>query len=206
MDERDGNDVAGEGEDLGALMGRFKPHLGEPVGLLASEVSREDKVRVDVAARNLYKLSSAGLVKLADPHPPNSLGGYITSFHSLWFWVVAVFIALTTASIYVIPPTHPLNLIRLITGTIFTLYVPGFALVEALYPNVGDLERLERLALSVGLSLALVPLVGLVLNYTPFGIRLDPSFLSLVALVLVLCLISVYRKYTYLKLSLTASP
>jgi uncharacterized membrane protein len=51
--------------------------------------------------------------------------------------------------------------------------------------------------LSVGLSIALVPLVGLVLNYTPWGIRLDPSLMSLILLVLVLGVMGVYRKYGY---------
>ena len=60
-----------------------------------------------------------------------------------------------------------------------------------------ELERLERFGLSVGLSIALVPLVGLVLNYTPWGIRLDPSLMSLILLVLILGFMGVYRKYGY---------
>jgi uncharacterized membrane protein len=38
-------------------------------------------------------------------------------------------------------------------------------LIEALYPRKEDLESLERLTLSIGLSLAVVPLIGLFLNY-----------------------------------------
>jgi len=59
------------------------------------------------------------------------------------------------------------------------LFLPGYALVAALFPGRGDLDGIERLALSFGLSIAVVPLIGLVLNYTPFGIRLDPVVISL---------------------------
>lgn len=41
------------------------------------------------------------------------------------------------------------------------LFMPGYALVESLYPRGGDeLSPLERLALSIGLSLAVVPLIA----------------------------------------------
>jgi uncharacterized membrane protein len=52
----------------------------------------------------------------------------------------------------------------------------------------------------VGLSLALVPLVGLVLNYTPWGIRLEPSVISLSILTLALSLVSARRKLGYIRL------
>lgn len=56
----------------------------------------------------------------------------------------------------------------------------------------------ERLALSFGLSIAVVPLIGLVLNFTPFGIRLLPILFILSIFTLVMCLIAYLRR---LKLS-----
>ncbi|TKX87534.1 DUF1616 domain-containing protein [Halorubrum sp. SS5] len=44
-------------------------------------------------------------------------------------------------------------------------------------PAAGDrsgIDGIERVALSFGLSIAVVPLIGLVLNFTPWGIRLVP--------------------------------
>jgi uncharacterized membrane protein len=75
--------------------------------------------------------------------------------------------------------------------------LPGYAFIEALYPQRGELEELERFALGVGLSLALTPLVGFVLNYTPWGIRLNPITVAITFLTLTLGLVSVYRKYQY---------
>jgi uncharacterized membrane protein len=43
----------------------------------------------------------------------------------------------------------------------------------------GEIDWIERIALSFGLSIAVVPLLGLLLNFTPFGIRLQPIILTI---------------------------
>ncbi|MEM2179169.1 MAG: DUF1616 domain-containing protein, partial [Candidatus Methanomethylicaceae archaeon] len=91
-------------------------------------------------------------------------------------------------------------------GSLFVLFLPGYSLIEALYPREEELSPLERLALSIGLSLAIVPLVGLILNYTPWGIRLDPIITALSFLTLGLLLISSYRKYYLKKIIVFAKP
>ena len=58
------------------------------------------------------------------------------------------------------------------------LFIPGYVLISALFPKKNDLDATERVALSFGLSIAVVPLIGLGLNYTPFGIRLIPIFIA----------------------------
>lgn len=51
---------------------------------------------------------------------------------------------------------------------------------ERLDPRrAGSIDGIERVALSFGLSIAITPLIGLVLNFTPFGIRLVPIVLSI---------------------------
>jgi uncharacterized membrane protein len=48
------------------------------------------------------------------------------------------------------------------------------------FPVQKEMDTIERAALSIGL--ATVPIVGLLLNYSPWGIRLTPITLSLLAL------------------------
>ena len=60
---------------------------------------------------------------------------------------------------------------------------------------------LTRITLSIGLSLALVPLTGLVLNYTPFGIRLVPVAFSLSLLTISFLFLGAWRKHVYYKLA-----
>jgi uncharacterized membrane protein len=69
--------------------------------------------------------------------------------------------------------------LRIILGLPMVLFVPGYVLIAALFPGQDDLDLIERIALSFGLSIAVVPLIGLVLNYTPWGIRLNPIVASL---------------------------
>ncbi len=59
------------------------------------------------------------------------------------------------------------------------LFLPGYSLIATLFPRKDDLDAIERIALSFGLSIAVVPLLGLALNYTPFGIRLSPILIVL---------------------------
>jgi uncharacterized membrane protein len=45
------------------------------------------------------------------------------------------------------------------------------------------------------MSLALTPIVGLILNYTPWGIRLTPIVLSLLALTIVFATAAIIREH-----------
>ena len=87
------------------------------------------------------------------------------------------------------------GVVRIIFGLFFVIFIPGYLLTFALFPRKEDIDLIERIALSFGLSIAIVPLVGLILNYTPFGIRLEPIVISLTALVFILAFISLKRWY-----------
>jgi uncharacterized membrane protein len=66
-----------------------------------------------------------------------------------------------------------------------SLFVPGYLFTLLLFPKQ-HLSADQRFALSIGLSIFSVVLVGLALNYTPWGIRTGPTILALFALVSVL--------------------
>jgi len=78
-----------------------------------------------------------------------------------------------------IPPLNEISPIRIILGLPLVLFLPGYSLIAALFPGKDDLDAIERIALSFGLSIAITPLLGLALNYTPFGIRLSPVLIVL---------------------------
>ncbi len=67
----------------------------------------------------------------------------------------------------------------LLAAILMVLFIPGYALVAALFPDDEEINWIERVALSLGLSIAVVPLLGLLLNFTPYGIRLVPIVLSI---------------------------
>ena len=88
----------------------------------------------------------------------------------------------------------PSNVLRIVLGLPFVLFFSGYALVAALFPKKGDLSGIERVALSFGLSIAVTVLIGLILNYTPWGIALYPILLSLTVFILVTSAIAYYRR------------
>lgn len=71
------------------------------------------------------------------------------------------------------------GVLRIIFGLCLILFFPGYTLLSAFFPRKGDLSGIERVALSFGLSIAIVPLMGLILNYTPWGIRLYPILIAI---------------------------
>ena len=84
--------------------------------------------------------------------------------------------------------------LRVVFGLPLVLFVPGYVLIAALFPREDDLDWLERVALSFGLSIAVVPLIGLVLNYTPWGIRLDPVLAAVSLFVLAMAVAAAARR------------
>jgi len=88
----------------------------------------------------------------------------------------------------------PDNAMRVALGLPFILFFPGYALIAFLFPRKDDLGIIERVALSFGLSIAITPLIGLGLNYTPFGIRLAPILGCLTAFNIVFCVLAEWRR------------
>ncbi|RLI06946.1 hypothetical protein DRO24_04065 [Candidatus Bathyarchaeota archaeon] len=161
----------------------------------------EEGMGFDEAALGLYLAWKKGEIELLEPQPPENFMGYMLSLRSLWFWLLSSLIAVSLSLVFLVS-RPPLVYVRYILGSIFVLYLPGSMLIEALYPRGEELEPLERLALSIGLSLAVVPLIGLVLNYTPWGIRLTPVSISLAIFTGAMAIIALRRKYIYFRLSL----
>jgi hypothetical protein len=110
--------------------------------------------------------------------------------------------------------------LRIVLGLPFVLFLPGYAFIAALLPEEGEspgagddkdgalvedeggyldrrggIDGIECVALSFGLSIAVVPLIGLVLNFTPWGIRLMPILLSVSGFTLVMVAVAAARRW-----------
>lgn len=105
--------------------------------------------------------------------------------------IVAATVA-TLSCVYV--PVLNESFLRILFGLAMVLFIPGYALIAAFFPARGDLDGIERVALSFGLSIAVTPLIGLALNYTPWGIRLDPILVSLTLFTLAMAAVAWYRR------------
>jgi len=109
------------------------------------------------------------------------------------YWDLITIIALSLLLDFLIA-FYPDSLLRKALGLAFVLFFPGYVFITALFPEKKELDNLERLALSLGLSIAIVPLIGLLLNYTPWGIRLIPILVSLTIFNVIFALVAIYRR------------
>ncbi|WP_174591159.1 DUF1616 domain-containing protein [Methanocella conradii] len=107
--------------------------------------------------------------------------------------LVIGFVVVTLAFIYV--PVINETIVRSALGLVMLLFVPGYSLIAALFPGKKDVDGIERAALSFGLSIAVVPLIGLGLNFTPWGIRLDPIVVCLTIFTIACCLVANKRRH-----------
>ena len=90
----------------------------------------------------------------------------------------------------------PSNVLRIILGIPFVLFAPGYVLLAALFVKKDGIGGIERVALSFGMSIAIVPLIGLILNYTPWGITLESVLYSTASFVLIMSFVAWVRLRT----------
>ena len=83
---------------------------------------------------------------------------------------------------------------RIVIAFAFLVFCPGYALLAALFPARDGLRTSERVALSFVLSIAVIPLMCFILNYTPWGVSTYPIVVSTVMFTLVASAIAVFRR------------
>lgn len=87
----------------------------------------------------------------------------------------------------------PSTSLRMTLGVPFMLFFPGYAAMAALVPGTSRFSGLERLALSFGISVAVVLLIGLALDFLPWGIKLTPILYSVATFILLASVIAWIR-------------
>jgi uncharacterized membrane protein len=152
-------------------------------------------VEIQEAFRSLQQ---DGIVRLYDPIELHSFGKYLR--HDTSFWIVCLIMAATLALVYFAPTDKLWVAVRIFLGTVFVILVPGYALVNLLLGRT-KINYLERLVLSIAASLAVISIIGLVLNSGPLGLELNVIVLSITCLSLIFMILASYRSFLSLKSS-----
>jgi uncharacterized membrane protein len=134
--------------------------------------------------------------------------------------VAVVALTLLTVVVVLLPPINE-TVFRFGFGVLFLLFVPGYALISALFPEAyvpadttaeeieaettgilpGQLysgtgiDGIDRAALAFGTSVAIVPLIGIVLSFTPWGISLIPIVFTVAGFTLCGIAVAAYRRW-----------
>ena len=77
-----------------------------------------------------------------------------------------------------------LGVVRAALGFVYVLFIPGFVATWALFPKRQEVSDIERLALSMALSIALSTLPIMALNYVGVPVNAVNSFLIILGVTL----------------------
>ncbi len=91
------------------------------------------------------------------------------------------------------------DVLRVILGLSFVLFFPGYTLMAVLSPSRERIGGIERVALSFGMSIVVIPLIGLVLNYTSWGITLESVLYSVASFIFLMSVITWFRRKRFAK-------
>lgn len=182
-----------------------KQNKPETVNQLVTLIKQKHPLPDQQILNHILRLQEKDLIKLKPPQtqPPQSFTTYLNSNHAAWYWITVILTAATILLVFTVPEdAYPLVYARYVLGSIFVLWLPGYAFIKALFPQKlpiktsdKEIDTIERIALGIGMSIALVPIVGLLLNYTPWGIRLTPIILSLTGLTLTFATAAIIRQH-----------
>lgn len=173
---------------------------------LVEIVLREDgSVSEKDLMEQIIELESLGRIRFSERGEPvqqNALA-YVRSPKSYWYWITLTLTLVTAVTAFTISQDiYPLVYVRYFLGIVFILWLPGYSFIRALFPmqlplrsSSKELDILMRAVLSIAINIALVPIIGLVLNYTPWGLQFVPMVISLLAFTTVFATVAIIRDY-----------
>jgi hypothetical protein len=182
-----------------AIMKKSREKRGLSLYALVNEISNEFGYSKDVIVKELIKGNVDKKFRIIEKTPYLSMTSYSFSPYGLWFWEA---IGTTLASfLLTFVDSGVGTYLRIIFGCALILFLPGYSITQFLYSYREELDDLARITLSVGLSLAILPLVGLLLNFTPFGIRLIPVAAVLCGIAITFLILALNRRYSVYSLA-----
>lgn len=113
-----------------------------------------------------------------------------------WDLQAVIILPLLTVFVISISILIPFTILpfRIALGLLFVFLLPGYALIAALFPRKEDLDWTERVALSLGFSVVVTSLIGLLLNYTSWGIKLNSVLISLSFFIISMSAVAAFRR------------
>lgn len=171
-------------------------HDCRKVGEVVSAIIKFDKsITTDEIHNAIDLLERDGTVNLSEPETPRSFGRALAIFEpSIAFWSTILSSAAILAIVFLVPQEEYWSIARMIAASAFLFFIPGYAFSNALIPRK-KLNKVERIAISIGLSLAAVVLLGMILNYGLIGLTEGPIIISIALFSISVGLLAAYREY-----------
>ena len=189
------------------ILETVKEEKPQTVRALVESVNEKTSTPEEEVVKSVLKLQDNGMLMLKETVKPvpSGFAAYLGKGRARWYWLTILLASAAALVVYMVPEDwFPFAYARYVLGTIFVLWLPGYTCTKALFPSkIGSkggvvsvgLDSPERVGLGFGLSLALAAFMGLILNYTPWGVRLIPIIFSLFAFTLVCATVGLIREY-----------
>jgi hypothetical protein len=172
---------------------------------LVSHVRRKIPVSETVILKIVFALQNEGKIVLKSPpgQAPRTFVSYLKTRRAIWFWfTVLLSIATVISVISISENAPPLSYVRYVFGTLFVVLVIGYSLSMALFPSTlpvrtssSSLDSVERLVLSIAISLAIVPAIAMILGYSFFGLSSDTILFGVLTATMMFASVGVVREY-----------
>ncbi len=195
-----------------SLIQLIRERRPESVEMLVRQAETELQIQEKEIIDCILQLQARGEIRLLKPQREANLqkkSEYARRIALNWFGMTVVFLIITAAVVIVVPESlYPVSVLRQLFGSMLVLWWPGFCFVKALFPSSSEgqsLSSLARIAFSICMSVAIVSVVGLILNYTPWGVRLVPLTISSILVAMFFASVGVTRERRMLSKTRTGS-
>lgn len=127
---------------------------------------------------------------------------YLKTGNAIGYWITIVLLTMAVLVFIISDNVFPWILIKNLLSLLFILFLPGYVFTKAIFPiknpvkSINNkLEEIEKIALSIGLSIALVSIAGLLLYYSPWGLDNTTIVLFLVVFTSIFSTAALIKEY-----------
>ena len=141
------------------------------------------------------RLERRGEINLSEENITPSFFRNLADFEAnSHFWIAIFACSAMLVTAFLLPADESSIALKRVSSAVFLVAVPGYVMTNAFIAR-NRLSYVERIAVSIGLSLATVALVGMTLAYGISGIRLEPITGSLAVVIIALAFVGAYRDF-----------
>jgi uncharacterized membrane protein len=108
--------------------------------------------------------------------------------------IILLLLFASVTLLFLFIPLLSTSYLKAVFGIIFVSFLPGYSFISYLFPNNESIKLSERLLLSFATSVAIVTLLGFILNYTPFGIHLEVMAIILYLFIVIFAILALFRR------------
>ncbi len=124
------------------------------------------------------------------------------SWNSDFFVVLSI--AATSGLLYFVATGLPWRLLQIVPGVLLVFYLPGHSFLKIVLAS-RELQPLERIVLEIGTSIVLIMLMGLLLNFSGFGLLSASALASVTVFNTIMALWASYHHYSTMALARSSS-